>query len=279
MGISENTPIVRLAVNDIEAGMALSTEAGWNQVADDWKHFIERGETIGVRDADRRLIASAAALPYDGSFGFVGMVLVTADWRRRGIATRLVDRCIAVLRARNLTPALDATADGEKVYINQGFQPQFRFDRWQRESTDIQSLVETSKPEPACLDTLLNCDAEAFGAGRDALIRDFLAREGSSAITDGADGFAIVRRGRRALQAGPVVATSETGALELMKRLLATTRGTVFIDVPQIWSKIGAWLRDQGFTIQRSFARMALGRSEPFGNPKHLFSVAGPEFG
>ncbi|MBW8637246.1 GNAT family N-acetyltransferase [Hoeflea sp. WL0058] len=279
MGISENMPIVRLTVKDIQAGMALSTEAGWNQVADDWKHFIERGETIGVCDADGRLIASAAALPYDGSFGFVGMVLVTADWRRRGIATRLVDRCMAILRSRNLTPVLDATADGEKVYVNQGFQPQFRFDRWQRESSDIQSVVEITTPEPARLDALLSCDAEAFGARRPALMRDFLARDGSSAITDGADGFAIVRRGRRALQAGPVVATSETGALELMKRLLATTRGTVFIDVPQIWSKIGAWLSDQGFTIQRSFARMALGRSEAFGNPKHLFSVAGPEFG
>ena len=52
-----------------------------------------------------------------------------------------------------------------------------------------------------------------------------------------------------------------------------------FIDVPQRWRRIGQWLGRHGFVIQRSFARMALGRAQPFGDPGRLFAVAGPEFG
>jgi GNAT superfamily N-acetyltransferase len=130
MAASEALAIEVLTQADVASGMLLSTEAGWNQTADDWKHFIVQGSTIGVRDQNGRLVASAAALPYDGPFGYVGMVLVTADWRRQGIATRLVDRCIDELRGRGLVPVLDATAAGAEVYRHQGFVGQFGFDRW-----------------------------------------------------------------------------------------------------------------------------------------------------
>jgi hypothetical protein len=89
----------------------------------------------------------------------------------------------------------------------------------------------------------------------------------------------MLRHGRRAWQAGPVVAPDEQSALKLMQQLMASANGSVFIDVPQRWRTIAAWLGEVGFTVQRSFARMALHRAETFGNPSRLFAVAGPEFG
>ena len=47
----------------------LSDAAGWNQVGDDWALFIEHGRTLGCRDGDGRLIATAAALPYGSRRG------------------------------------------------------------------------------------------------------------------------------------------------------------------------------------------------------------------
>ena len=41
-----------------------------------------------------RLVATAALLPYTSGNAWISMVLVTADWRRRGLATRLVDACL-----------------------------------------------------------------------------------------------------------------------------------------------------------------------------------------
>ncbi|MGO4839864.1 GNAT family N-acetyltransferase, partial [Rhizobiaceae sp. 2RAB30] len=100
-----------LGQSDVEACLRLSDEAGWNQTAEDWGLFLRHGTTIGVRSDDGSLVASAAALPYD-RFGFVSMVLVTAAWRRRGLATGLVDRCVETLTSRGLVPVLDATPAG-----------------------------------------------------------------------------------------------------------------------------------------------------------------------
>ena len=75
------------------------------------------------------------------------------------------------------------------------------------------------------------------------------------------------------------MAADEDQALDLVAQLVAAAQGLLFIDVPQRWRRIAQWLSEHGFTIQRSFARMALGRAEPFGRPSRLFAVAGPEFG
>ena len=274
MAASEAGPIEPLGAGDLDACMALSIEAGWNQTADDWRHFIREGRSFGNRAPDGRLVASAAALPYDGPFGFVSMVLVTADWRRRGLATRLVDRCVEELQARGLVPVLDATAAGAEVYRKQGFVGQFGFDRWQGMLPVAKAAAEAA---PGA-DRIRALDAEAAGAGRARLMDDFLGRDGTIAVGDG-NGFALARAGRRAIQAGPVVAADETVALGLIDRLFAALTGFVFIDVPQAWRRIGDWLKARGFEIQRSFTRMALGRAEPFGLPARQFAVAGPEFG
>lgn len=275
MAVSDELRIVDLSLADVDAGMALSTEAGWNQTADDWRHFIDAGRTIGVRDGDGRLVGSAATLPYDGPFGFVGMVLVTESWRRRGVATRLVGRCIESLEEQGLVPVLDATNAGEKVYEKQGFLSQFRFDRWHGYATG--AAIPAGNVDTAAI---VELDAMAFGAARPGLMSDFLGRQGTHALpAANGGGFAMIRSGRRALQAGPVVAAEETAALQLVQQLLRSIGGLVFIDVPQCWRAIGGWLAEQGFSVQRGFARMALGRSEPFGDPSRLFAVAGPEFG
>ena len=273
MAASEAGPIERLGAGDLDACMALSAESGWNQTADDWLHFIREGSTFGNRAPDGRLVASAAALPYDGPFGFVSMVLVTADWRRRGLATRLVDRCVDELQGRGLVPVLDATAAGAEVYRKQGFVGQFGFDRWQ----GTLPTASAAGAAPAA-DRVRTLDAEAAGAGRARLMDDFLGRDGTLAVGD-ANGFALARAGRRAIQAGPVVADDETSALGLVDLLFSALAGLVFIDVPQAWSRIGDWLKARGFEIQRSFTRMALGRAEPFGLRARQFAVAGPEFG
>ena len=57
------------------------------------------------------------------------MVLVTADWRRRGLATKLVDACLKAATKRNLTTWLDATPAGAKVYGPLGFTPTLQLRR------------------------------------------------------------------------------------------------------------------------------------------------------
>ena len=123
---------------DVTSALALSREAGWNQIAADWQLFIELGGVIGLL-RDGRLIATAATLPYAGSFAWISMVLVTAAERRQGLASWLLRYCVDDLLARELVPVLDATPAGRAVYVGLGFQ-----DHW-----TLQRLIGRSVPMPA----------------------------------------------------------------------------------------------------------------------------------
>src|SRR3954453_2055854 len=128
MADTEPVNLVQLDVADAPAGLLLSTEAHWNQNEADWRFFLSKGTVFGVRDG-KQLVATAALLPYSAGNAWISMVLVTANWRRRGIATRLVDACLNAATKRGLTSWLDATPAGATVYGPLGFTPTLQLRR------------------------------------------------------------------------------------------------------------------------------------------------------
>ena len=67
-----------LREDNLDAALALSHEAGLNQIATDWQIFLELGRVIGLTRGDGRLIATAAMLPYGRGFAWISIVLVPA---------------------------------------------------------------------------------------------------------------------------------------------------------------------------------------------------------
>src|SRR3954465_15475806 len=112
MAATDHGSALQLGLTDRRAGLALSDEANWNQTEDDWRFFLSHGTVLGVRDKAGRLVATAALLPYTSSEAWISMVLVTADWRRRGLATGLLDDCLTLAKSEGLTTWLDATPAG-----------------------------------------------------------------------------------------------------------------------------------------------------------------------
>src|SRR3954447_1154093 len=102
MDAIDHGTITKLGLDDAAAGLVLSTEAHWNQNESDWRFFLGAGVVFGTRDTESRLIATAALLPYTSGNAWISMVLVTARWRRRGLATRLIDACLEEARRLNL---------------------------------------------------------------------------------------------------------------------------------------------------------------------------------
>ena len=76
-----------LRESELEDAAALVREAGWNQNAADWRTFLALGNVHAVR-SEGRVIATAATLPHQGRFAWISMVLVSAAYRRRGLATQ-----------------------------------------------------------------------------------------------------------------------------------------------------------------------------------------------
>jgi hypothetical protein len=123
-------------------------------------------------------------------------------------------------------------------------------------------------------------DAAAFGSQRKFLIESLFLRLPQLAfVSEDNTSFVLARPGRMATQIGPLVATNEDVADALVDAGLGCVSGPVFLDLIDGRDILKRHLQQRGFSVQRPFLRMGLNRCAPFGDPAHLFIVAGPEFG
>lgn len=262
---------------DLPRAAALSFLIGWNQVARDWALFLHEGEGQALDDGQEALAATAAVIRYGGDLAWISMVLVRPDMRRRGHATALMRWAVDTLSGTRCA-ALDATPAGREVYRRLGFRDLWGFARWSLPAplpagTGVRPVADTDWP------ALLALDAAAFGAPREALLRDFAARQpGAAFIAEDGSGFALTRDGARGPQIGPVVARDDATARALIAAARNALPGTPVLDLPDARSDLAAWLTAHGAAPQRPFTRMALGADTP-GNPSMFAAVAGPEFG
>ncbi len=278
--------IGRLTASGVADADALVKEAGWNQTEADWRIFLDFGTVYALRDKGR-VIATAATLPYGGTFAWISMVLISGSYRRQGLATRMMERCIADLTAAGLVPILDATPAGRAVYLGLGFQDSWPFQRMLlKEPVIPQPPANVLRVEPvrdADWDALCAYDAARFGADRSAVLSRLRGRlPGGDALVrsgDGIAGFMLGRTGRRAAQVGPLVADSEAVACALLDHALTSVTAPVYIDVMDDKRILLDRLAAAGFVHERPYTRMMLRRSESFQSLPNTFAVAGPELG
>jgi len=277
-----------LTPSDLERADALVAEAGWNQDAADWRIFLQLGSGLAARAADGTLAGTAAVLPYAGGFGWISMVLVARPFRRRGIATRLLQRCIEKMQASGVVPVLDATPAGREVYKPLGFRDGWPITRWRRSGAAPAAQASAQSPRVRALHerdwpALRALDARAFGCDRSALLERLRARSAGFACvceTDGSlRGFLLGRDGRVATQLGPIVAEDEAAAVALAAWANARLAPPVIVDALDRHRGLAGWLAANGFAKERPYMRMTLGRDEPFGDARRTMAIAGPELG
>lgn len=259
----------RITLDDggVAQAVLLSDAAGWNQTEADWAVFVRHGTVFGVTSGER-LVATAAVLPYGADFGWIAMVLVADEFRRRGIATRLVADCVALLRDAGRVAVLDATEHGAPVYEALGFRTLGGLTRWGGEGHD-RPIRGGAIP--------FALDRAAFGADRGFLLHDFLRRPGSF-VCAAADAFGVLRPGRRAWHAGPVVGALPDAEV-VVEGMIRAAPGALVIDLLDGGRALESLLTAQDFRAQRRFRRMALGCSSLPGDADRMVAAAGPEFG
>jgi len=271
-----------LRAADLDAAQLLVAEAGWNQNAADWRVFLELGAALAVKDGER-LVATAATLPYPSGFGWISMVLVSGAYRRRGIATRLLARCIDVLREAGMVPVLDATPAGREVYRPLGFRDGWAITRWRGRGGNAGGGKAACALEERHWPGVLALDAQSFGCDRAPLLEKLRGRSSRFACVvennGGLRGFLLGREGRVATQIGPIVADDEQAAQALAGFACERIAGPLLVDALDRHAGLSRWLEAQGFARERPYTRMALDRDELFGDPRRLAAIAGPELG
>jgi GNAT superfamily N-acetyltransferase len=279
-----------LSPSELDDVGALVREARWNQLPADWRVFIAHGRVYAAHTNEGRIVATTATLPYGGRFAWISMVLVTSEYRRQGLATRLMRWAMDDLAAADLVPMLDATPDGREVYRRLGFEDSWGFQRLicREQQNAVATLPMpggvTIRPlSDADWPALCAYDSAAFGAERGALLAGLRGRlPAAELVAERAAkiaGFLLGRDGGLAAQLGPLIADDGAIACALAERALERAQAPLFVDLADSKAALRRFLDARGFTAARPFTRMIYGSSTRFDDAARTFAVVGPEFG
>lgn len=272
-------PVIRpMQYSDINQAMDLVHAANWNQTRKDWDFFLENSGINLAVEINQKIIGTITTNDYK-AFVWIAMVLVHPEFRRKGIATLMMDKILDFYSDRIL--CLDATPEGAQVYDQFGFKPVKNLARWHRVAnpsfhTSFQwhNIKSTEK-----INDIIEYDKEIFGADRAMILQQLVQFYPERAIALDTNNFVFGRDGRIAKQIGPLVACGEALARKLIEiNLTSFPEDDFFLDAfcDPNWNRI---LRDLGFEKQREFIRMQKGSSELFGQYTEQFAIAGPELG
>jgi len=276
----------RMTQDDVPAGLALCRASGWNQTAADWGLLLEvGGDGCRVAVMGNRVVGTATAVDYEARFAWIGMVLVDANSRGRGIGSALMRD--ALDRLGDVPARLDATPKGYPLYLKLGFVEECRLKRMTNtpSSTAVADAAgEARRMRREDLDAVAEWDRWVFGADRRRILDwaleaapdlAFVVERGTSLR-----GYCLGRRGHLFRQIGPVVADD----LETARQLVEACRRRVsdlpmVIDVPSVQERWSEHLAAVGFAEQRPFIRMCRGANLHPGRPDLQLAIFGPEWG
>ncbi|WP_114576393.1 GNAT family N-acetyltransferase [Saliphagus sp. LR7] len=256
---------------DVDDAMALSTQAGWNQVPADWERLLSlASEGCFAGTVEGELVATATVVTY-GDVAWIGMVLVDEDHRSRGYGSRIFERGLEYAReAGDRIVGLDATHLGEPIYGKYGFETVATVFRWQGELASGGTGVDPDRVRQLSstdADDLATFDRHRVGVDRSGLLRELLGEEGVRGYgLDGPDGalagYAVVRPGRTSRQIGPLVADREGIAPLLSAVGVDVGSQQVIVDAPAD-DPVAGHLAATGLERDRELVRMTHPEAEP----------------
>jgi GNAT superfamily N-acetyltransferase len=261
--------------SDLAAAVELSSLAGWNQTAEDWRMLLDLAPAgcFGI-EAHGQLVSTTTLLCYGQRLAWIGMVLTHPEYRGRGFARRLLAHAMDSANSLGIeTVKLDATDQGKPLYENFGFHAEQSVERWVRPG------VSTSEPPGRSLQSSRSSrelDLEAFGADRRIVLESLAGR---SEVYANSNAFLFTRTGRTMPYLGPCVAADHNDACALITDCVqASPRANWSWDLLPANHKAVAVAAALGFTRQRHLTRMAMGRPLR-GRDEFIYAIAGFELG
>ncbi len=279
----------KMHINDIQAGLRLSSAEKWNQTVWDWKLMVDNSTNVClVAEIRGEVVGTTTAVNYDNQIAWIAMVLIDREYRGLGISRMLLQETMAGLIPTN-TIKLDATPAGMPVYRKLGFNEEYKIHRMTRlpGGDRIFNQEEAFVPvpmHPEYLKEVVRMDSIVFGANREKIVGEMIKTypDISWVLMQGSEvtGFVLGRRGSLYTQIGPVCAQTDLAARALISAAFTRLQDTpVVVDIPESKSSLFRWLESKGFVSQRLFTRMYLDDNPYPGIEANRFLICGPEFG
>src|SRR4051794_32296098 len=198
---------------------------GWNPGLDDAERFVAAAdaEAFMASEHDGAISGTVSCALYGPTYAFIGLYIVRADVRGRGVGTALFERALA--RAGDRVVGLDGVVEQQPVYASLGFDLAHRNERWRgRGGGSAPDGLNPLADVP--FDELAAYDARVFGADRTAFLRAWIQRESGHALAarhnNGTlSGYAVLRRCREGAKVGPLFADDSDTAGALLQGMRA----------------------------------------------------------
>lgn len=277
--------------NDLADGLRLKSEAGWNQVEQDWRRVLaldragcfvaeQAGRVVGTVVATRFPTAAAETVAW------IGLMLVAGDLRGQGIGRRLMERALEYCDACGVRSVrLDATPLGEPLYRKLGFRDDFLLTRHAVDAAPLLPPLPRTEAivslDASRLDSIRQLDHCATGIDRSRLL-EMLVHENPAAgrclLQEGRImSFLLERPGTHGRQLGPC--EGDASAVRLLHDAICRYSGrALIVDTPDSHSASREFLTRAGFTPRRPLLRMTRGPSVDE-HPEQIWASFGPEKG
>lgn len=274
-----------MSLTDLDDGMRLKAEAGWNQVVADWRRFLALDrDGCFVAERDGRIVGSVTSCRF-ANVGWVAMLLVEKAFRGAGIGRSLLIRSLEYLESGGAKSIrLDATPEGRPLYESLGFRADFQLHRHRGVARNRAIMKESARPaESADLAAMASLDRAVTGTDRRPLVERLVQDNPENAVVAGPvggpiSGFALWRPGSSADQVGPCIAGRDAGRALLDAAGRRLIGREIIVDIPSHHADAVAWAEDCGLTPGREFWRMTRG-APVVENLDRLWASSGPEMG
>ncbi len=269
----------RMTPADLDFGMMLKQQAGWNQTLADWqRHLRLQEDGCFLAEWNGQPAGTVVAILFE-SVAWIAMMLVEASLRGRGIGRALMEHALAFADEQGaITVRLDATALGQPLYERLGFEPDYVVIRYAGQPKD--ASPSPAEPLPVTVEQILPLDHEATGCRRRRLLEALWeVQPGWGILHQGqAQGFYTARPGSAATQIGPCIGDAQAGPLLLRDAFWRYRGQPVFIDLPEANQTAQQLTQTAGLTEQRRLVRMTRGPRVPE-RREWLWASSGPENG
>lgn len=258
-----------LAWADAPAAAALSAAIGWNQHQADWERLITLhpegvvGAWRGTDHLGSDLLGTATLVSYAGQVAWLGMVIVAAQERGKGLGSLLVDAALGSYElADGAVIGLDATELGAPLYERKGFKTVAMIDRWAGVLTPIESAagMVARRAGIADLERIAAFDRSACDVDRSRLLEVFLSEDDTVVVVaesgNELSAYGVLRAGLGQNHVGPLVA-HEQAALDTVISALAehSANESVYLDAVRLPERTEQ-LESFGLSVSRTLLRM-----------------------
>jgi predicted GNAT family N-acyltransferase len=279
--------LVLFDANDIPGLIDLSDSVGWDYDESEIKTVMMSGKIFGHKNAEGKIVSSAAIITYDTNLASIGMVIVHENYRGLGLGKLATQKCIESV-SEHIAIMLVATKDGEPLYKKMGFTTVDYVHKYLTENyigphnlvSNEYAIEDFNENDFA---EIVNLDTAAFGDNRSNFLRNRIKQSKHCVVVRDHHaniiGFGLSILGPINLILGPIIAPDSKTASLIINTLAKNHHGKLRIDVPSGHAEFIKWIEQSGFTEANRPPIMILHAEKMPTRNNTLFAIAAQIFG